>query len=422
MMTPDRTKPLLTWRGLSFLLVTTLTGCAAPQLVPEPEPEPPVAVSGETWQQIDCEIVIAARAASEPVQAFARRRMEDWRQLATQQAEVEFIPWFSSYWTQQWLSAKVAWYTLNQNGGQPPVDRLSAYLQGQYHDRVLAPVAETVDPKALVGEATRRYVDELAGRLRRMPAHHGIPPSQFQQHLATIPAIVLAPPASHHAMLGQVLDGAYLASQPAYLALIRQYSEAGGVAGAGLSTQRISPLARRLSEKLLDRLAISGGSGAVSALVGGVAGSLISLGAAGIGLALHESERQEIERQLREILQVSMDDMWRILVDDPQTGVTAGVHYLVGRIEKICPTELVLPVRLDRPPEEIPLPALPSIEEPPAEGREPAPDGQGAAPGGAARWRLGLAGATMKWQDGIADAWLASPVNGPLRRNRVEDG
>jgi hypothetical protein len=41
--------------------------------------------------------------------------MERWKLLVRERAEADFIPWFSSYWTQQWLTAKVAWYKLGSD-------------------------------------------------------------------------------------------------------------------------------------------------------------------------------------------------------------------------------------------------------------------------------------------------------------------
>ena len=63
-----------------------------------------------------------------------------------------------------------------------------------------------------------------------------------------------------------------LASLPAYKALMAQIRKDAGGTGDGPSTATISPVARQVSEKLLSRLAISGGASAASAAVGGVAG------------------------------------------------------------------------------------------------------------------------------------------------------
>ena len=342
------------------VLIIVLAGCATPDRVPDLAP--PIQVSESTWRQVDRDIVAESQAAAEAARDFARRQMADWKQLAAQRAEADFIPWFSSYWTQQWLTAKVAWYNLSAGETtDPPVIRLAAYLQEQYHDRVLAPVAAKVDPATVRVEATKRYIQRLGEQLQPIPRRYGVPVDQFERRIQDIPAIALAPPPAHDASLYQVVHAEQIDRLPAYAALLRQGREAQANAGAGLSKKRISPVARQVSEKMLDQLAISGGTSAASALVGGVAGAVISLGAAGFGVFLHEASREQIETQLRETLNASMDDMWQILVEDPNTGVMAGIDYLSEQIEKSAAPSIAQPVESEDLQQEVP-PIEPEVE------------------------------------------------------------
>ncbi|MBI2276462.1 MAG: hypothetical protein HYU74_03845 [Dechloromonas sp.] len=365
----------VTLRFPTVLVMIALAGCATPQR--PPEQAPPTPVSASTWRQVDTDIGAESRAATEAARGFAQRQMENWKQLASQRAEADFIPWFSGYWTQQWLSAKVAWYNLSaEDGTDPPVTRLAVYLQKQYHDRVLAPVAREVDPETVRAQATKLYLQQLSERVRPIAQRYGLPQDQFERRLDGIPAIALAPPAAHNASLYRIVYSEQLDSLPAYAALLKQGREAGTKSGAGLSKKRISPVAQRVSEKLLDRLAISGGTSAASALIGGIAGTVISIGAAGIGVMLHEAERPEIEMQLRETLNAAMDDMWHILMDDPDTGVLAGPYYLAEQIEKSMPQTVAQPIEPGELPQERLLP-----DEPPAPeqiGDDEAPDENGA--------------------------------------------
>lgn len=335
----------VTLRFPTILVMIALAGCATPERVPEQAPPAPAPVAASTWRQVDNDIGAESRAATSTARSFAHREMEHWKQLASQRAEADFIPWFSSYWTQHWLSAKVAWYNLSaEEASEPPATRLAAYLQGQYHDRVLAPVAQEVDPETVRAQATKLYVRQLSEQLRPIARRYGIAQDQFERRLKDIPAIALAPPAAHTASLYQIVYSEPIDNLPAYAALIRQGREAAANAGAGLSKKRISPVAQRVSEKLLDRLAISGGTSAASALVGGIAGTVISIGAAGIGVMLHEAERPNIEAQLRETLNAAMDDMWHILMEDPNTGMMAGIYYIADQIEKSTPQTFTQPV------------------------------------------------------------------------------
>lgn len=346
-------------RGPLLVLMIILAGCATPP--PVPELAQPVQISESTWQLVDSDIVAESLAASGPASRFARDQMEHWRLLVTQRTEADFIPWYSSYLTQQWLTAKVAWYNINAEAGDPPVSRLAAYLQEQYFARVLAPVATEVDPAAITAQATKHYILRLAGQLQAIPGPYGIPVAQFEQRLNAIPAIALGPPPANDVSLYQLVQADPVDSLPAYAALLRQIREAGGYADAGLSKTRISPVARRVSEELLNRLAITGGTSAVTTLIGGVAGTVISIGAAGVGVMLHEAKREGIEAHLRETLNASMEDMWQILMEDSRTGVTAGIYYLSDQIEKSLPQTFPQAVRLEEMPQEIPLPALPPV-------------------------------------------------------------
>lgn len=342
-------------RLLGLLLTLGLTGCAHQE--PSPPPSPTIPVSENTWQQVDSDIVAGSLAAKGAAKSFVRHRMEQWRLLVTEKAEANFIPWFSSYVTQQWLTVKVAWYHMSsEEETDLPTERLAAYIQAQYYDRVLSPVAQEVDPVSLVTQATQRYIQTLRGHLQQIPERRSIPEDQFKSRLASIPAIKLAPPATHDASLYQIAYSDQIKALPAYNALIQSIQERGGNDGVGLSKTRISPVARNVSEKLLNKLAISSGTSAASALVGGITGSVISLGATVFGVIWHEAGRKEIETELRENLNASVADMWKSLMDDPDTGVGAGIHHISDQIENHLPQTFTKPVQLDNPPSEIPLP------------------------------------------------------------------
>lgn len=349
------------WLPLARLFVLTLfvAGCAAPLRTPE-APAAAAEIAEETWWLVDSDIAAGAVAATGPASELAFRRMAQWRQQVELRVESDFIPWFSGYWAQQWMTVKVAWYKLQaEEGSEPPIDRLAAYLQAQYYDRVLAPAAQAVDPDAVIAQATRLYVERLAAHLQALPGRYDLPPAQFAGRLHGMPAILPGGPTAPGASLGQLVAVDDPHSLPAYAALLRQVREDGGAAAAGLSKQRISPLARRVSERMFERLAISGGTSAASALVGGVAGTIISIGAAGVGLALHERERGPIAAELRGILEEEMAAMWRQLVDDPQRGVTAGIHRLAGQVERSAQRTQVQPVAYRAPPVARPLAELP---------------------------------------------------------------
>lgn len=349
----------ITRRLLCIALMLTLAGCATQPLPPPPPAPSPMQVPEEIWQQVDRDIHDESVAARDLATNFARRQMERWRQLAADRAETDFIPWLSSYVTQQWLTVKVAWYTLSAGDGDtPPTERLAAYMQEQYYERVLAPVAREIDPVPLLGQSTKRFTQHLRQHLRTIPPRYAIPEDQFTEHLKGIRAIALIASPAHSASLHDIVHSDPIDALPAYIALLQRIRDASNSDGVGLSKTRISPVARRISEKLLNQLAISGGASAASALVRGAAGSVISLGAAALGAIWHQGKRQDIEIALRETLDAAMEDMWTILMDDPDSSVSAGIYHIFEQIDGSLPQTFTHPMTLDTPPQAIPLPGM----------------------------------------------------------------
>jgi hypothetical protein len=352
-------------RALIVALMVALAGCATPTRPPVLIPPP--AVSESTWWEVDSDISAASLDAKKSAENYARDAMARWRTLVQKRTETDFIPWFTDYWTQQWLVIKAAWYKLSaEKGTDPTVERLAAYLQEQYHDRVLAPVAREIDPNFVREQATKLYVQSLSKQLQAIPQRHGVPSEQFDRRIKEIPAIALASPPVPSASLYQIVHADPIAKLPAYEALIAQIRKGADDAGIGLSDARLLPVAKRASEKLETRLATSGGAGAAAAAVGGVPGVLISLGATVYGAIQHENERPYMEARIRENLALVLDDMWTTLMDDPDTGVMAGVDHLSRQIDGSLAKTFTQPVTFEPLPRGVPLP-----------GEDPGKDEQG---------------------------------------------
>ncbi|WP_409277010.1 hypothetical protein [Pseudomonas defluvii] len=317
---------------LIIALLAGIPGCASK--APAPETQAPVVIPESTWQQVDWEIVSASQAVTDSVKDYARRSMKAWRDRVYQQTEADFIPWFTSYWTQQWLTIKVAWYKMNAgNGAEPGEKRLAAYLQEQYHERVLEPVAKEIDPDAVMQQAIVLYAQLLGPQLQGIVQRYRLPPDQFNLRLSRIPAISLGPPPTLNASLYQLVYTNPVSKLPAYTALVTRVRTAAGATGADQADAVLSSVAQRTSEKLESTLPVRGAASATAAAVGRVAGMMISLVVTGVGALMHDSERPEMVEQLRVILNVALDEEWAILLENRASGVMAGVYYLAEQIE-----------------------------------------------------------------------------------------
>ncbi|MDR6913239.1 hypothetical protein J2X66_000086 [Pseudomonas sp. 3296] len=319
-------------RSLIVAVLVVLAGCAMP--VRAPVVERVVVVSDSTWHQVDREIVEASQSATEQTRIYSRGAMDYWRTRVYQLTEENFIPWFSSYWTQEWLSMKVSWYTISAKGEQDAsAKRLAEYLLEQYQQRVLAPVAVEIDPDAILGQATAFYVDILQEELQKISQRHGIPIAQLNGRIQKIPAIALGPPPARNASLYQVVRTEPLSSLPAYAALIDKIHKAGGDKGVGSTDTAMAPVAKRASQRMEAEMAPRGAASAVAAAAGKLAGGLITVGVAGIRALIQAADRPDSEALIRSSLGNTFDKAWLKLVQNPTTGVMAGTLYMAGQIE-----------------------------------------------------------------------------------------
>lgn len=341
-------------RALVVALLVVLAGCATPKPPPAP---PPVVIAESTWRQIDSDIVAVSQDAKEQATKHARAAMQDWRNLVYQRTDTEFIPWFSGYWTRQWLGMKVTWYQLSAGGEKELVaERLALYLQEQYHDRVLQPVAREVDPERVTEQATKLYVWVLGELLQRIPPRYGVPLDQFDRRLQDIPAIALAPPPTHSASLKDIVHAEPLGRLPAYVALASRIHDARGGAAIWSADAGISAVAKQTSERLASDLTIRGVASAISSVAGRAAGAVISLATAGFSAMKSENERPDMEAQLKKSLNAAFDEEWLDLMHNPDTGVLAGVHYLSGQIEGSLASRAPPPLQYEPVPQGVPLP------------------------------------------------------------------
>lgn len=260
-------KPLALLLPACFILA--LAGCAGKR---PPAPPPPQNLPPAVWQRIDQEIIEASAAAAGSANDYARRSMRVWKEQVQQRTENDFIPWFTGYWTQQWLTLKVAWYKINNgNGNEPPEKRLGLYLQEQYHQRVIDPVAEQINPEGIRDRASELYLQLLGQQLPAIIQRYNAPPEQFSQRLNHIPAIALGPPDARNATLYQLLRAKSLEQQPAWQSLRQQLHQQASKA-PGQTDARLSSVATQASEKLGASLAPRGAASAIAAAVGKAAG------------------------------------------------------------------------------------------------------------------------------------------------------
>jgi hypothetical protein len=334
LLRPDPGWLRLTASGLLLAFAVLLGGCSQPP----PRVAKPSAriyhLEPGILRAIDEQILAASVFARHESEAYARVAMDDWRERVRQRTETVFIPWYSDYWTQQWIATRVAWYKLEYTEGEAtPEERLVGYLQEQFYDQVLEPVSGIVDPRSVMDETTDRYLRELRYRLDPLPLDYGIPVDAFNQHMDTIPAIVVLAEPLQEASLHAVLQAADLSALPAYETLLAQIAALNGKPGSQPPPDRLYAVAGSAVTRLVGTMALRGSATAASTVVGGFWGVVISLGATIWGVSEHDHDKPVIEAQLRENLDAALEVMWQGLVEDKRGGVSAVVHHMSEQIE-----------------------------------------------------------------------------------------
>jgi hypothetical protein len=320
--------------AVAALLLALLVGCAsapveAPAPVVAPLPETP-----EVWRLVDADIWGASRQAAAEAERYAYAALGAWMARVGRQTEEAFIPWYTSYGTQQWLALKVGWYGLDSaEGERKAADRLAEYLQEQYDKRVLQPVSEEPDPQKIRERAAAVFVRSLATELRDLPDRYRLAEDGFRQRLERIAVIELAAPAPQRASLAQILAADDPVSMPAYAALLSQIGPDEDGLSSGIVRDRLYPFARSSTDKLAGRLALQGGATVAGLALGGIGGILVSVGVSGWQAMEHEKNKPALEAELRSSLETALDEAAQFLRDDPYAGVAAPVHHMRAQIE-----------------------------------------------------------------------------------------
>ena len=313
-------------------LTLVLCGCSA---TPPPQPTPDPVIPAQVWREVEQELIIDSQDARYSAQTYAREAMEQWVTQVELLTEQEFIPWYTSFFTQQWLALKMGWYTLDSpDGGEDSADRLARHLQQEFYQRVLEPIAPADRPFAIMQQCGSRYVEYMAAAINSLRTRYRLPAADFNQRLRHIPAITIRALPSVDVSLYQLIQTRDLTRLPAYRALIAQFGPPGDDTRPGLSDNRFHAVSKRSAEELVDELALRGGGSVTALAVGGLPGILVSIAVSGWQAIEHEEDRPALEAHLRANLDAMRREMWRHLMDDPHHGVMAPVNHMAARVQR----------------------------------------------------------------------------------------
>ena len=260
--------------------------------------------------------------------------MHQWMQRVRENTEKQFVPWYSGYWAQQWIGLKAGWYEMSKDADEGPVeDYLASYLQEKFYELVLEPASMETDPQTITEQAAARFILLLSEQLNCLPEMHGVAPASLHKKLAEIRLILLPGPPPESAFLSQVFEHHDLTGVPAYEALITHSKSIGDQQSTGPREDRLQVVAEDSVTRLVAQLPVRAGGSAVAMVVGEVVGLFVSAGVAAWSAISHNQDKPEIESQLRQALDIGLNDMWQILMENPQLGVLSPVNHMNQAIE-----------------------------------------------------------------------------------------
>ena len=319
---------------LSALLFGILAGCvSAPVEQATLAPAPPM-VAPETWQLVNKDIWTSSRTAADEAEGYARASLSDWMEQVRRRTDEVFVPWYTSFGTQQWLAIKASFYGINSpERRDEATQRLAEYLQEQYYEQVLEPVSERIDPQRIREQAAALYVRRLVADLRPLPERYFLPPEAFHRRLEQITAIHLDTVPPLRASLDRLLQAEDPTADAAYAALLKRVRPEGGDIGSEMPRERFYPVAGLDADALAGQLALRGGATAAALALGGVGGILVSIGVSGWQAMEHEKHKPALEAQLRSSLRPALDGMWDYLAGDSYGGIAAPVRHMHTQVE-----------------------------------------------------------------------------------------
>lgn len=320
-------------KGLLAAVMLISAGCATGPPPPEPiVPEP--AVPAVTWGLVEQEILRAAVTARADAASWTGTEIDHWMERVRLHSEQTFIPWYTSYWTQEWLAFKVA----ISGPEAAAVSKLAEYLQEKFASQVLAPASQEIGPSGILRRGTKLYAEALTAKIKAIGQRHRLPEQAYRNRLKQIPAISAEGGLAPGASLRCLVESGDPGRLPPYAALVAQTAVEGFDPHSQLGAGRLSPMASAVAETFVGKMAARGGAAAAAAVLGGPAGFVVSLGVTGFGIAEHDQHKPELEMQLRGVLTPALQQLQYRLRDDPEHGVLGAVNHIHRHIEEALQT------------------------------------------------------------------------------------
>ncbi len=276
------------------------------------------------WSEVDGAIREVFADARGRARERADQRLGAWRDEIMTRVEEDFLPWYFTFWGQQWRDLKAAGYLVGDWGGWMDAERaLREDFRDAFAARVMPPGETQLRMEAIAREALTVYLDRARHELPEIPSEYRIPREDWQQHLAQIglqlrqsEAQAEAVPTTLKGLVAFGTAGTTAAVVRGSQALRRVGVAAGGWAPRSIAGPAGTALAGRTGLRLGGRFL---GATALAALVAW-------------DVYDHHRREAELRPHLRERLGAYLDALRERMLEDGAHRVLAPIHELEARI------------------------------------------------------------------------------------------
>ena len=318
---------------LLLLIAVFLNSCSfKPQKEVYIKPVPPIAP--EKWQEIQEDLWSASCLARSEAVAYTQQAMTEWMGRVREKTDSEFIPWYTSYWAQQWIGFKVGWYKMSRDEDEPSIEEyLVEYIREEYYELVLEPVNEISNPQQITEQAAALYISLLAEQLQRLPAMHRVSVRSLRKKLEPITLVSISASGQKGLSLSLLLERNNLNGMPAYDALLTHADSVATRENSSPGRDNLQIVVDDTVARMVADLSLRAGGAAASMVLGPSLGLIFSAGITAFSISSHEQEKPEIERQLRQALEAGLKSLWQRLMEDPVLGVLLPINHMSSQIE-----------------------------------------------------------------------------------------
>ncbi len=284
------------------------------------------------WDAVDAATSEAVQGAQEAARRYAEQEIHKWVAELKGRVDHNFLDWYFSYWTQQWLGLKAMGYWAAHKilKDEPTMAaHITEDIQREFAQRVLRPPIAQMRLQRIARETVRLFVQELHDRLSPIPERYHVPAPAWENYLNGLALLTRDVRGKKvtlplKGLVGMGSGGTLVLCMKAIKSLKGHFARIG-------SRMAIKSAARG-AEKAAAEMAAKTGAKVASESGGKLLGPLVAIGVLVWDLWDHyhtvKTERPVLRKNLHDFL----DEMGDDLLSNPDTGLLPVIDHMVENI------------------------------------------------------------------------------------------